>query len=252
MPEQPPPFTPTRTPLCGFVCARRASWALICCAARGVTVICGSAIDPLLLGRCLRLGGEALLLLPVRDRRLDGVLRQHRAVDLHRRQRELLRDLGVLDRHRLVHRLSLHPLGNERGGSDGRSAPESLELRVLDLAVIADLHLQPHHVAAGGRADEPGPDVRVVLVQRPYVSRVLVVIQDLVAVRHFGLLALARYKSTAIAANPPSAGAANGPPTRSSRGRSLRWPSRRAGSSRAAVSLARPRTCPRNRLPHPC
>src|SRR5438477_1775848 len=185
MPEQPPPFTPRRTPLCGFVCARRASWALICCAARGVTVIWPSAIDPLLLGRCLRLDCHALLLFPIRDRRLDRVLRQHRAVDFYRRQRELLRDLGVLDRHRLVHRLSLHPLGDERRGSDRRSAPESLELRVLDLAVIADLHLQPHHVPAGGRADEPGPDVRVVLVQRPYVSRVLVVIQDLVAVRHF-------------------------------------------------------------------
>src|SRR5438045_7290237 len=139
MPEQPPPFTPSRTPLCGVVCARRASWALISCAARGVTVIWPSAIGPLLLRRgCGWLDCDALLLLPIRDRRLDGVLRQHRTVDLHRRQGELLGDLGVLDRHRFVHRLSLHPLGDERGGSDGRSAPEGLELRILDLAVIAD------------------------------------------------------------------------------------------------------------------
>jgi hypothetical protein len=31
-----------------------------------------------------------------------------------RRQRELLGDLGVLDRHRLVERLALDPLGDER------------------------------------------------------------------------------------------------------------------------------------------
>src|SRR6266550_1752383 len=216
MPEQPPPFTPRRTPLCGFVCVRRASCALICCAARGVTLTCSSAIDPLLLGRLLlRLRGQALLLLPVGDRRLDGVLRQHRAVDLHRWQGELLGDLRVLDGHRLVDGLALHPLGDERGGSDRGAAAERLELGVLDLAVVADLHLEPHHVPAGGRAHEPGPYVRVVLVQRPDVPRVLVVFQDLVAVCHWSLLSER--------------------PTRSSKDRYPRWPSRKAGSSRGAA-----------------
>src|SRR4051812_31477600 len=109
MPEQPPPLTPRRTPLWAVLCERFASCALICCAARAVTLTRASAIDSLLPGLRLRLGGDALLLLPVRNGRLDGVLRQDRAVDLHRRQRQLLGDVRVLDGQRLVHRLALHP-----------------------------------------------------------------------------------------------------------------------------------------------
>src|SRR6266566_4608185 len=47
---------------------------------------------------------------------------------------------------------------------------------------IADL--QPHHVAAGRRADHAGADVIVGLVERADVARVLVVVQYLVAVCH--------------------------------------------------------------------
>src|SRR6267143_593694 len=136
IPEQPPPFTPNRTPLCGFVCGRRASCALICFAALGVTWMRGSAIDPLLLG-----------------------------------------DLRVLDGERLVDRLALHPLGDQRGRGDGGPAAERLEPGVLDLAVVADLDLETHDVAAGRRADQAGAHVRVALIQRPDVPRVLVVIQ---------------------------------------------------------------------------
>src|SRR2546428_2891782 len=50
------------------------------------------------------------LLLPVVDRRPDGIFRQHRAVNLHRRKRQLLDDVRVLDRKRLIHRFALHPL----------------------------------------------------------------------------------------------------------------------------------------------
>src|SRR5262245_62333631 len=50
--------------------------------------------------------GRLGLLLVVLDRRLDGVLGQHGAVDLHRRQRQFLDDGGVLDPHRLFHRLA--------------------------------------------------------------------------------------------------------------------------------------------------
>src|SRR5919109_4985477 len=102
MPEQPPPLTPRRTPLWAFVCGRLASCALTCFAAPGVTWMLKSAIDPLLLGLLLGRGGQPLLLLPVGDGRLDGVLGQHRAVDLHRRERQLLRDLRVLDGEGLV------------------------------------------------------------------------------------------------------------------------------------------------------
>src|SRR5688572_6642700 len=46
----------------------------------------------------------AVLLAIIADRRLDGVLGQDRAMDLHRRQRQVLRDHGVLDRFRLIER----------------------------------------------------------------------------------------------------------------------------------------------------
>src|SRR6266550_9334424 len=65
-----------------------------------------------------------LLLLVVGNRRLDGVLGEHRAVDLHRRQRQLGDDLRVLDRERLLDRLPLQPLGGEAGAGDRRAAPE--------------------------------------------------------------------------------------------------------------------------------
>src|SRR5262245_10362858 len=64
-----------------------------------------------------RLGGF-LLLLVVRDRGLDRILGEHRAMDLDRGKRQLLDDLRVLDRHRLVDRAALEPLGGERRRRD--------------------------------------------------------------------------------------------------------------------------------------
>src|SRR5262245_20295153 len=59
-----------------------------------------------LLGLLCRLGSI------VGDRRLDRILGQDRAVDLHRRQRQVLGDVGVLDGLGLVDRLALDPLGD--------------------------------------------------------------------------------------------------------------------------------------------
>src|ERR1700733_6731541 len=108
MPEQPPPLTPRRTPLSTLDCDRRESCALICSAAFSVTLMLSSATrcDLLLFG-CLDRRRDALLLLPIGDGGLDGVLRQHRAVDLDRRQGELLGDLLVGHRQGFVHRLAL-------------------------------------------------------------------------------------------------------------------------------------------------
>src|SRR5581483_204734 len=64
----------------------------------------------LVRGRSL-LRNVDVLLLPVSDRRADRILCQHRAMNLHRRQRQLADDVGVLDRQRLVHGFALHPLG---------------------------------------------------------------------------------------------------------------------------------------------
>src|SRR6188508_518346 len=79
------------------------------------------------------------LRLVVGDGALDRVFRQHRAVDLHRRQVELLDDLRVLDRHRLIDAHPLDPFGRERRRRDRRAAAERLELGVFDDPVLVDL-----------------------------------------------------------------------------------------------------------------
>jgi hypothetical protein len=69
-------------------------------------------------------------------------------------------------------------------GSDGGAASEGLEAGVDDLAgalVDADLHL--HDVAAGRRADQPGADVGVVLVEGSDVPWVVVVVHHPLVVR---------------------------------------------------------------------
>src|SRR5690606_436903 len=112
---------------------------------------------------------SSLLGAEVGDGTLDRILGEHRAVDLHRREVELLDDGGVLDRLGLVDALSLDPLGGERRRSDRRAAAEGLDLRILDDAVVADLDLKAHHVATGRRPDEPGAHVGIFLVEGAHV-----------------------------------------------------------------------------------
>src|ERR1700682_3374545 len=122
MPEQPEVRTPTRrpTPL-----PRLAMYAWTWLAAFSVSVtgaISAFAFmdsgDPLLFFADFTHGCLRVLLLVVIDRRLDGVLGEDRAVDLHRRERQLLGDLRVLDGRGLVEGLALHPFGDERRGGD--------------------------------------------------------------------------------------------------------------------------------------
>src|SRR6185436_12435785 len=125
------------------------------------------------------------LLLVVLERRLDGVLREDGAVDLHRGQLELVHDVRVLDLGRIVHGLALEPLRGQARRGDGAAAPERLELRVLDHAGL-DVHLdlQLHDVAALGCADQPRAHTRRVLGEGSAGARVAVVIDHLVAVCH--------------------------------------------------------------------
>ena len=94
--------------------------------------------------RVLEIGlalARGLLAAEVLDGALDGVLGQHRAVDLHRRQRQLVDDIGVLDRERLVDGLALEPFGREARARNRRAATERLELRIVDdagLGAVAD------------------------------------------------------------------------------------------------------------------
>src|SRR5262245_19063112 len=162
-PEHPPPLTPMRRNTLSLSCASMS--VLTCFAAFSVIP---SAIGPfppcprcLSLFRCRLAGGRfrgpAPLLLVVGEGRLDGVLGEHGAVDLHRRQLQLVYDVRVLDLGRLVHRPALEPLGGQARRGDGAAAAEGLELGVLDDPRLdVDLDLQLHDVAALRRAHQPG------------------------------------------------------------------------------------------------
>src|ERR1017187_7093380 len=75
-----------------------------------------------------------------------------------------------------------------RARGDGAAAAISLETGFLDDAVLADLDVQLHHIAAGRRADHAGADARIVLVERANIAWVLVVIQNLFAISHRSFL----------------------------------------------------------------
>src|SRR5215470_18656067 len=103
MPEHPVVRTPSLTPI---PLPRRARKLVTCCAARSV-IVTGILMTP--SGRLLVGSHSGMLFLIVADRSLDGVLREDRAVNLDRRQRELFSDLRVLQLHCLVKGLALDP-----------------------------------------------------------------------------------------------------------------------------------------------
>src|SRR5882672_2985067 len=110
-PEHPPPFTPIlRKTVLGSFCACLSSFTCLTAASDNVSAM-ELFSSPALPGR---LGvRRALLVAVVRQRRLDRVLGQHRAVDLDRGQLQLVHDVRVLDLRGLVHRLALQPLGGQ-------------------------------------------------------------------------------------------------------------------------------------------
>src|SRR5688500_3662349 len=170
MPEQPPPFTPIRrNAVSGRFCWALSSFTCFVAFSESATAMIPSSR----LFRCRRDVIRRALFLVVRERRLDGVLGQHRAVDLHRWQLELVHDVRILDLGRLVHALALQPLGGQARGGDGAATSEGLELGVLDdasLEVHPDLEL--HDVAALRRAHEARAHARRVLREGPDVTRI--------------------------------------------------------------------------------
>lgn len=66
------------------------------------------------------------------------------AVQLHRRELQVIRNIRVLDGEGLFQRLSLHPFTRNRTRGNGRSATKCLELGVHNLA-ISNFYLS-HHV----------------------------------------------------------------------------------------------------------
>lgn len=73
---------------------------------------------------------------------LDGILREHAAVQLDGRQLEVAGDVRVLDGQHILHGAPLDPLGRHGAGGDGGAAAKGLELGVDDAAVGADLDLE--------------------------------------------------------------------------------------------------------------
>src|SRR5688500_17413934 len=137
MPEQPPPFTPIRrNAVSGRFCWALSSFTCFVAFSESATAMIRSSR----LLRCCRDVIRRAFFLVVGERRLDRVLGQHRTVDLHRRQLQLVHDVRVLDLGRLVHALALEPLGGQARRRDGAAAPEGLELGVLDEA-SPEVHL---------------------------------------------------------------------------------------------------------------
>src|SRR4030095_720290 len=184
IPEHPPPFTPMRRKtVSGRFCACLSSFTCFAAASDSASAIPCLPPDP--LRRRLSGVGARVLLAVVSQGRPDGVLGQHRAVDLHGRQLQLVHDVRVLDLRRLVDRLALEPFGGQARRRDRAAAPEGLELRVLDQArVEVDLDLELHHVAALRSPDEPRSQARRVLGEGSDVARVVIVIDNFLAIRH--------------------------------------------------------------------
>lgn len=100
-------------------------------------------------------------------------------MELDRRQRQLLRNVRVLQHARLIQGLALDPLGGQGAGRNRRSTAERLELGVHNLPVLVHSDLQFHHIAASGSAHKSCAHRGVLLVEGAHVAWVLVVVDDL-------------------------------------------------------------------------
>src|SRR3954462_13359272 len=118
---------------------------------------CGTGVSPACCSALVmlrhRLSGNrrllALLRAIVADGGLDRVFREYGAVNLNRRQAELVHDIGVLDFESLIYCLALQPLCRERGAGNSAATAKRLELGVLyDAAGFVYFDLQLHYVAA--------------------------------------------------------------------------------------------------------
>ena len=106
-------------------------------------------------------------------------------MDLDRRKYQFLRNLRVLDGHRLVQALALDPFSHQRRRRNRRPAAVGLELGIFNDALFIDFDLQFHDVTAGRRTDHAGANTVVVLIERTDVARIFVMIEYFFAICHF-------------------------------------------------------------------
>ena len=117
------------------------------------------------------------------DRRADGLLGKHGAVELDGGEVELAGNVLVGQLHGLRKGLAADGFGGEGGGRDGAPTAKSLELGVLNYERIrVDLQADLHHVSALRGPHHSSYHVLVVLVKLANVAGVLVVVKHLVAV----------------------------------------------------------------------
>ena len=89
----------------------------------------------------------------IADRTLDRVFRQHTAMQLDRRQTQLLGYFSVADLAGLFESHAADEFGQVRRGGDGGAAAEGLEFDIFNcVGGRIDFDLEFHYVAAGGGA----------------------------------------------------------------------------------------------------
>jgi hypothetical protein len=95
----------------------------------------------------------------------------------------VLRDVLVLNFNSVLDQHSLQYFSRVAATCDGRSTAESLENGLVNFArLFINLDLQLHDVAARWRTYQSSTYVRVLFVQRSYVSWVFIVVQDIFVV----------------------------------------------------------------------
>jgi len=114
--------------------------------------------------------------------RLDSVLGEHAAVQLHWRQAEVLGDVTVGDGQHLVQRLALHPLSSDAAACNGGAAAKGFEAGLDDAPLVIYPDLKLHDVTTGWCSDEAGAHISIVLVERPNIARALVVLDNVLVV----------------------------------------------------------------------
>ena len=79
---------------------------------------------------------------PIVDRGANSVLRQHRTVELNRRQFQMRGNVRIFNCQHLIDVFALYPFCGDGTGGDGRSAAEGFEFRFLDVSVFVHEDLE--------------------------------------------------------------------------------------------------------------
>ena len=123
-----------------------------------------------------------------------------RTVQFHRWKTQFFGDVLIFNGIRLFNCFAFDPFGRQGRRSDGWATAECFEFRVDDFAILIDfdllrrnhsarsgraldrIHLQFHHIAARRSSDQTGSNVGIGFIERADISRILVMIDDLLVI----------------------------------------------------------------------